>query len=128
MSASIRKSRVGCIMCRKLFDIKSSLLSVSLTCRANVPVIKNPNPLVIFADPNYVEYLARHFTIKLVPATGVNYDAGKSYELEARATFFATSKPSTNYALAFINVLRRDFGEQYGHLPPPSKLQHGIQR
>ncbi|PTB45924.1 hypothetical protein M441DRAFT_41794 [Trichoderma asperellum CBS 433.97] len=113
MPASTRKSRVGCIMCRKIFDIKSSLLSVSLTCGANVQVIKNPSIL-----PGTLQ--SSRF-LPWVPTM-----MHKSYELEAQATFFATSKPSTHHALASPNALRRDFGEQYGHLPPPSKLQHGI--
>ncbi|RFU75441.1 zn2 cys6 dna-binding [Trichoderma arundinaceum] len=105
----------------------------------SIPSFQSKNPPVIFPNPKYVEYLARHFTIKPVPAMDASNGTGISYEPEARATLStlcATSEPAVHHALASLNALRRAFDEQCGHLFPSSKLhchsstpgvQYGIQ-
>ncbi|KAK1240992.1 hypothetical protein MKX08_000966 [Trichoderma sp. CBMAI-0020] len=149
MSASTRKSKVGCITCRirkvKCDERKPACMrcvSSGRTCdgyasnfRINVgigpeqyatslstPSYQSNKPLVTFPNPAYVDYLARRFTIKPVPAMDTNYDTAISYEAEARATLCATSDPAVHHALTSLNALRRAFEEQCGRLLPPPKL------
>jgi hypothetical protein len=90
-------------------------------------------PIVLgrFPSPEQVQHLARHFTIKPVPAMGLSYGTGISYEFEAWATLCATSEPAVHHASASLSTVHRVF-EQFGgpaHRIPAGgpDVQHGLQ-
>lgn len=107
------------------FRIQVGVGSKSCAKSPSTPSYQSNKPPVTFLSSEYINYLARRFTIKPVPAMDANDDRGISYEAEARATLCAISDPAVHHALTSLNALRGAFDEQCGHhLPPPKLLCH----
>ncbi|KAL7967625.1 hypothetical protein HDV63DRAFT_381576 [Trichoderma sp. SZMC 28014] len=65
------------------FRIKVGIGSTSYAKSPSTPSYQSNKPPVTFPRSEYVNYLARRFTIKPVPAMGANHNTGISYEAEA---------------------------------------------